>query len=170
MNLLDEYSVTSPKWQCTCLPGGGFPAFGQAKPVVTPFGQAMAGPMVSSNPFLVSKRDTWRDLKLVLHRGMRGHQSHEPGLLLIEIRQSPDHWLHYHYCVSVLIKLNTSGWIKARCDHFILMDSGFILTPSMLSSNKDFFWLCVCVSLFSFQGAGPSAQYPAGGSSTNPFL
>ncbi|XP_010750241.3 arf-GAP domain and FG repeat-containing protein 1a isoform X4 [Larimichthys crocea] len=32
--------------------GGGFPAFGQAKPVVTPFGQAMAGPMVSSNPFL----------------------------------------------------------------------------------------------------------------------
>uniref|UniRef100_A0A671XNJ6 ArfGAP with FG repeats 1a n=1 Tax=Sparus aurata TaxID=8175 RepID=A0A671XNJ6_SPAAU len=32
--------------------GGGYPAFGQAKPVVTPFGQAMAGPMVSSNPFL----------------------------------------------------------------------------------------------------------------------
>lgn len=32
--------------------GGGFPAFGQAKPVVAPFGQAMAGPMVSSNPFL----------------------------------------------------------------------------------------------------------------------
>ncbi|XP_044211094.1 arf-GAP domain and FG repeat-containing protein 1a isoform X5 [Thunnus albacares] len=32
--------------------GGGFSAFGQAKPVVTPFGQAMAGPMVSSNPFL----------------------------------------------------------------------------------------------------------------------
>ncbi|XP_040019204.2 arf-GAP domain and FG repeat-containing protein 1a isoform X9 [Gasterosteus aculeatus] len=32
--------------------GGGFPAFGQAKPVVTPFGQAMAGSMVSSNPFL----------------------------------------------------------------------------------------------------------------------
>ncbi|XP_070761634.1 arf-GAP domain and FG repeat-containing protein 1a isoform X3 [Enoplosus armatus] len=32
--------------------GGGFPAFGQAKPVVTPFGQAMAGPMISSNPFL----------------------------------------------------------------------------------------------------------------------
>lgn len=32
--------------------GGGFPAFGQAKPFVTPFGQAMAGPMVSSNPFL----------------------------------------------------------------------------------------------------------------------
>ncbi|XP_008292751.1 arf-GAP domain and FG repeat-containing protein 1a isoform X2 [Stegastes partitus] len=32
--------------------GGGFPAFGPAKPVVTPFGQAMAGPMVSSNPFL----------------------------------------------------------------------------------------------------------------------
>ncbi|XP_067364833.1 arf-GAP domain and FG repeat-containing protein 1a isoform X6 [Channa argus] len=32
--------------------GGGFPAFGQAKPVVTPFGQTMAGPMVSSNPFL----------------------------------------------------------------------------------------------------------------------
>ncbi|XP_028276168.1 arf-GAP domain and FG repeat-containing protein 1a isoform X2 [Parambassis ranga] len=31
---------------------GAFPAFGQAKPVVTPFGQAMAGPMVSSNPFL----------------------------------------------------------------------------------------------------------------------
>lgn len=38
------------------LVGGGFPAFGQAKPVVTPFGQTMAGPMVSSNPFLVSKR------------------------------------------------------------------------------------------------------------------
>ncbi|XP_034403765.1 arf-GAP domain and FG repeat-containing protein 1a isoform X1 [Cyclopterus lumpus] len=34
------------------LNGGGFPAFGQAKPVVTPFGQVMAGPMVSSNPFL----------------------------------------------------------------------------------------------------------------------
>lgn len=32
--------------------GGGFPAFGQAKSVATPFGQAMAGPMVSSNPFL----------------------------------------------------------------------------------------------------------------------
>ncbi|XP_053177411.1 arf-GAP domain and FG repeat-containing protein 1a isoform X1 [Scomber japonicus] len=32
--------------------GGGFSAFGQAKAVVTPFGQAMAGPMVSSNPFL----------------------------------------------------------------------------------------------------------------------
>ncbi|XP_035010839.1 arf-GAP domain and FG repeat-containing protein 1a isoform X5 [Hippoglossus stenolepis] len=33
--------------------GGGYhPAFGQAKPVGTPFGQAMAGPMVSSNPFL----------------------------------------------------------------------------------------------------------------------
>uniref|UniRef100_UPI0037E87141 arf-GAP domain and FG repeat-containing protein 1a isoform X4 n=1 Tax=Semicossyphus pulcher TaxID=241346 RepID=UPI0037E87141 len=32
--------------------GGGYPAYGQAKPVVTPFGQAMAGPMVSSNPFL----------------------------------------------------------------------------------------------------------------------
>nr|XP_046244648.1 arf-GAP domain and FG repeat-containing protein 1a isoform X10 [Scatophagus argus] len=32
--------------------GGGFPAFGPAKPVVTPFGQPMAGPVVSSNPFL----------------------------------------------------------------------------------------------------------------------
>ncbi|KAM6987335.1 arf-GAP domain and FG repeat-containing protein 1a isoform 3-T3 [Tautogolabrus adspersus] len=32
--------------------GGGYPAYGQAKPVVTPFGQAMAGQMVSSNPFL----------------------------------------------------------------------------------------------------------------------
>ncbi|XP_056139369.1 arf-GAP domain and FG repeat-containing protein 1a isoform X2 [Lampris incognitus] len=32
--------------------GGGFSAFGQAKPVVAPFGQAMAGPGVSSNPFL----------------------------------------------------------------------------------------------------------------------
>ncbi|KAJ8368146.1 hypothetical protein SKAU_G00081740 [Synaphobranchus kaupii] len=30
----------------------GFAAFGQGKPVVTPFGQAMAGPGVSSNPFL----------------------------------------------------------------------------------------------------------------------
>uniref|UniRef100_A0A7N6BP54 Arf-GAP domain-containing protein n=1 Tax=Anabas testudineus TaxID=64144 RepID=A0A7N6BP54_ANATE len=35
-----------------CVLGGGFPAFGQAKPVVTPFGQTMTGPMVSSNPFL----------------------------------------------------------------------------------------------------------------------
>lgn len=35
------------------FPGGGFPVFGQAKPVVTPFGQAMAAPMVSGNPFLV---------------------------------------------------------------------------------------------------------------------
>uniref|UniRef100_A0A672FR80 ArfGAP with FG repeats 1a n=1 Tax=Salarias fasciatus TaxID=181472 RepID=A0A672FR80_SALFA len=34
--------------------GGGFASFGQAKPVVAPFGQTMAGPMVSSNPFLVS--------------------------------------------------------------------------------------------------------------------
>ncbi|KAL4648505.1 arf-GAP domain and FG repeat-containing protein 1 isoform X1 [Arapaima gigas] len=32
--------------------GVGFPAFGQAKPVGTPFGQAMSGPGVSSNPFL----------------------------------------------------------------------------------------------------------------------
>ncbi|XP_041660127.1 arf-GAP domain and FG repeat-containing protein 1a isoform X2 [Cheilinus undulatus] len=32
--------------------GGGYPAYAQVKPVVTPFGQAMAGPMVSSNPFL----------------------------------------------------------------------------------------------------------------------
>ncbi|KAM3875473.1 arf-GAP domain and FG repeat-containing protein 1a [Diretmus argenteus] len=32
--------------------GGGFSAYGQAKPVMTPFGQAMAGPGVSSNPFL----------------------------------------------------------------------------------------------------------------------
>ncbi|KAI3354394.1 hypothetical protein L3Q82_018915 [Scortum barcoo] len=63
--------------------GGGFPAFGQAKPVVTPFGQAMAGPMVSSNPFLVS----------------------------------------------------TVRWLHAM-----------------------------------IPGAGPSAQYPTGGSSTNPFL
>ncbi|XP_058490075.1 arf-GAP domain and FG repeat-containing protein 1a isoform X10 [Solea solea] len=34
--------------------GGGFPAFGQTKPAVTPFGQAVGGPMVSSNPFLGS--------------------------------------------------------------------------------------------------------------------
>ncbi|XP_061683803.1 arf-GAP domain and FG repeat-containing protein 1a isoform X5 [Syngnathoides biaculeatus] len=34
------------------LNGGGFSVFGQSKPVVTPFGQAMAGPVVSSNPFL----------------------------------------------------------------------------------------------------------------------
>ncbi|XP_020796006.1 arf-GAP domain and FG repeat-containing protein 1a isoform X3 [Boleophthalmus pectinirostris] len=33
-------------------PNGGYPGFGQAKPVMTPFGQTMAGPMVSSNPFL----------------------------------------------------------------------------------------------------------------------
>ncbi|XP_030633486.1 arf-GAP domain and FG repeat-containing protein 1a isoform X2 [Chanos chanos] len=32
--------------------GAGFAAFGQAKPVLTPFGQTMAGPGVSSNPFL----------------------------------------------------------------------------------------------------------------------
>lgn len=32
--------------------GGGFPAFGQTKPVVTPFGQPVAAPMVPSNPFL----------------------------------------------------------------------------------------------------------------------
>uniref|UniRef100_A0A8C4SPT4 ArfGAP with FG repeats 1b n=1 Tax=Erpetoichthys calabaricus TaxID=27687 RepID=A0A8C4SPT4_ERPCA len=34
--------------------GAGFAAFGQSKPVVTPFGQAMANPGVSSNPFMVS--------------------------------------------------------------------------------------------------------------------
>ncbi|XP_019741513.1 arf-GAP domain and FG repeat-containing protein 1a isoform X7 [Hippocampus comes] len=35
------------------LNGGGFPVFGQGKPVLTPFGQAMAaGPAVSNNPFL----------------------------------------------------------------------------------------------------------------------
>uniref|UniRef100_A0A4W5PVN1 ArfGAP with FG repeats 1a n=1 Tax=Hucho hucho TaxID=62062 RepID=A0A4W5PVN1_9TELE len=33
-------------------PNGGFSAYGQAKAVVTPFGQAMAAPGVSSNPFL----------------------------------------------------------------------------------------------------------------------
>ncbi|XP_034024032.1 arf-GAP domain and FG repeat-containing protein 1a isoform X3 [Thalassophryne amazonica] len=33
-------------------PNGGFAAFGQAKPVVTPFGQTMTGHMVPSNPFL----------------------------------------------------------------------------------------------------------------------
>ncbi|KAF7656485.1 hypothetical protein LDENG_00040100 [Lucifuga dentata] len=33
-------------------PNGGFSAFGQAKPVVTPFGQGMAGSGVPSNPFL----------------------------------------------------------------------------------------------------------------------
>ncbi|XP_070987676.1 arf-GAP domain and FG repeat-containing protein 1-like isoform X6 [Oncorhynchus clarkii lewisi] len=32
--------------------GGGFSAYGQAKAVATPFGQAMAAPGVSSNPFL----------------------------------------------------------------------------------------------------------------------
>uniref|UniRef100_A0A3B3VKW2 ArfGAP with FG repeats 1a n=1 Tax=Poecilia latipinna TaxID=48699 RepID=A0A3B3VKW2_9TELE len=32
--------------------GGGFPAFGQTKPVVTPFGQPVAAPMVPNNPFL----------------------------------------------------------------------------------------------------------------------
>lgn len=55
MNLLSgELKHQIFKCQCKCLSGGGFSAFGQAKPVVTPFGQAMAGPMVSSNPFLVS--------------------------------------------------------------------------------------------------------------------
>ncbi|XP_049581148.1 arf-GAP domain and FG repeat-containing protein 1a isoform X7 [Syngnathus scovelli] len=34
------------------LNGGGFPVYGQGKPVATPFGQAMAGQMVSNNPFL----------------------------------------------------------------------------------------------------------------------
>ncbi|XP_017279482.1 arf-GAP domain and FG repeat-containing protein 1a isoform X3 [Kryptolebias marmoratus] len=34
--------------------GGGFPAFGQAKPVVTPFGQAVTAPVVPNNPFLGS--------------------------------------------------------------------------------------------------------------------
>ncbi|XP_054884265.1 arf-GAP domain and FG repeat-containing protein 1a isoform X8 [Poeciliopsis prolifica] len=32
--------------------GGGFPAFGQTKPVVTPFGQPVAAPLVPNNPFL----------------------------------------------------------------------------------------------------------------------
>ncbi|XP_008306630.1 arf-GAP domain and FG repeat-containing protein 1a isoform X2 [Cynoglossus semilaevis] len=32
--------------------GGGFPTFGQAKPLVTPFGQPVGGTMVQSNPFL----------------------------------------------------------------------------------------------------------------------
>ncbi|XP_077468078.1 arf-GAP domain and FG repeat-containing protein 1a isoform X1 [Stigmatopora argus] len=32
--------------------GGGFPGFGQGKPMVTPFGHTMTGPMVSNNPFL----------------------------------------------------------------------------------------------------------------------
>ncbi|XP_043975590.1 arf-GAP domain and FG repeat-containing protein 1a isoform X14 [Gambusia affinis] len=32
--------------------GGGFPAFGQTKPVVTPFGQPVAAPVVPNNPFL----------------------------------------------------------------------------------------------------------------------
>ncbi|XP_013873594.1 arf-GAP domain and FG repeat-containing protein 1a isoform X6 [Austrofundulus limnaeus] len=34
--------------------GGGFPAFGPAKPVVTPFGQAVMAPVVPNNPFLGS--------------------------------------------------------------------------------------------------------------------
>uniref|UniRef100_A0A3P9PWR3 ArfGAP with FG repeats 1a n=1 Tax=Poecilia reticulata TaxID=8081 RepID=A0A3P9PWR3_POERE len=34
--------------------GGGFPVFGQTKPVMTPFGQPVAAPMVPNNPFLVS--------------------------------------------------------------------------------------------------------------------
>uniref|UniRef100_A0A8C6SG99 ArfGAP with FG repeats 1a n=1 Tax=Neogobius melanostomus TaxID=47308 RepID=A0A8C6SG99_9GOBI len=33
-------------------PNGGYPGYAQAKPMVTPFGQTMAGPMLSSNPFL----------------------------------------------------------------------------------------------------------------------
>lgn len=36
------------------LQGSGFAAFGQTKPVVTPFGQVAAA-AVSSNPFMVSK-------------------------------------------------------------------------------------------------------------------
>lgn len=36
------------------LEGAGFAAFGQAKPVVTPFGQ-VAAVGVSSNPFMVSE-------------------------------------------------------------------------------------------------------------------
>ncbi|XP_028320019.1 arf-GAP domain and FG repeat-containing protein 1a isoform X4 [Gouania willdenowi] len=35
-------------------PNGGFPAYGPTKPVMAPFGQTMAGPMASSNPFLGS--------------------------------------------------------------------------------------------------------------------
>uniref|UniRef100_A0A3Q1ASW6 Arf-GAP domain-containing protein n=1 Tax=Amphiprion ocellaris TaxID=80972 RepID=A0A3Q1ASW6_AMPOC len=46
--------------------GGGFPAFGPAKPVVTPFGQTMAGPMVSSNPFLVSTMAVFSDFLLYM--------------------------------------------------------------------------------------------------------
>lgn len=51
--LADEFVEWEFNCQCICLLGGGFSAYGQAKAVVTPFGQAMAGPMVSSNPFLV---------------------------------------------------------------------------------------------------------------------
>ncbi|XP_023207037.1 arf-GAP domain and FG repeat-containing protein 1 isoform X7 [Xiphophorus maculatus] len=32
--------------------GGGFPAFGQTKPVMTPFGQPVGAPVVPNNPFL----------------------------------------------------------------------------------------------------------------------
>lgn len=42
------------KCQRPCASGGGYPAYSQAKPVGAPYGQAMAGPMISSNPFLVS--------------------------------------------------------------------------------------------------------------------
>uniref|UniRef100_A0A8C7D0E5 ArfGAP with FG repeats 1 n=1 Tax=Oncorhynchus kisutch TaxID=8019 RepID=A0A8C7D0E5_ONCKI len=43
--------------------GVGFSAYGQAKAVVTPFGQAMAAPGVSSNPFLVSGTIRWFSTK-----------------------------------------------------------------------------------------------------------
>lgn len=49
------------------FPGGGFPVFGQAKPVVTPFGQAMAAPMVSGNPFLVRLLSLFPSLHVNLH-------------------------------------------------------------------------------------------------------
>lgn len=81
------------------LPLAGFAAFGQAKSVVTPFGQALAGPGVSSNPFLVSRVDQL--------------------------------WL---------------------CSLGVSADQTLPLSVSLL------------------QAGAPTGQYPAGNSSTNPFL
>lgn len=40
---------------CTCDPSGpAFSVYGQNKPSMTPFGQPMAGPGITNNPFMVS--------------------------------------------------------------------------------------------------------------------
>lgn len=40
---------------CTCDPSGpAFSVYGQNKPSMTPYGQPMAGPGITNNPFMVS--------------------------------------------------------------------------------------------------------------------